>query len=172
MAMASAATKPNILFIAIDDLKPMLGCYGDTDILSPNIDKLAERGTVFLNNACQQTVCAPSRVSLMTGTYTDTTKVFDLKTMMREVNPNTLTLPEYLQKHGYETTGTGKIYDPRSVDDSFDAPSWSQIFRQNGPDEYFGEGIKKPLGGFHHPEVKKANQEFKAYLKKDRKSVV
>jgi arylsulfatase A-like enzyme len=165
-AAAMADKKPNILFIAVDDLKPMLGCYGDPDVLTPNIDKLAERGTVFLNNACQQTVCAPSRVSLMTGTYTDTSKVYDLKTMMREANPDTLTLPEYLRQHGYETTGTGKIYDPRSVDKSFDAPSWSQPFRQHGPDEYFADGISKPPGGFHNPEVKKANREFKAYLKK------
>lgn len=159
--------KPNILFIAVDDLKPMMGCYDDKDILTPNMDKLAERGTVFLNNACQQTVCAPSRVSLMTGTYTDTTGVFDLKTMMREANPDTLTLPEYLRKHGYETTGTGKIYDPRSVDKQFDAPSWSQPFRQHGPDEYFGEGFKKPQGGYHTPEVAGANREFKAYLRKE-----
>jgi arylsulfatase A-like enzyme len=165
LTASALAGKPNILFIAVDDLKPMLGCYGDTDIQTPNIDRLAERGTVFLNNACQQTVCAPSRVSLMTGTYTDTTKVFDLKTMMREVNPDTLTLPEYLQRHGYETTGTGKIYDPRSVDKEFDAPSWSQTFRQHGPDEYFADGYKKPPNGFHAPEVKKANIAFKAYLK-------
>ena len=164
-ATTLANTKPNILFIAVDDLKPMLGCYGDTDILTPNIDKLAERGIVFLNNACQQTVCGPSRASLMTGTYTDTTKVYDLKTQMREANPDTLTLPEYLQRHGYETTGTGKIYDPRSVDEQFDAPSWSIPFRQHGPDEYFAKGYKKPKSGFHNPEVAKQNKELKAYLK-------
>lgn len=164
-ASMQAATKPNILFIAVDDLKPMLGCYGDKDILTPNIDKLAAQGTVFLNNACQQSVCAPSRASLMTGTYPDTTKVFDLKTQIREANPDTLTLPEYLKQQGYETTGTGKIYDPRSVDGSFDAPSWTIPFRQHGPDEYFADGITKPQSGYHNPEVKKANREFKAYLK-------
>ena len=58
VAGAALADQPNILFIAVDDLKPMLGCYGDPDIKTPHIDKLAERGTVFLNNACQQTVCA------------------------------------------------------------------------------------------------------------------
>jgi len=166
-SFAMAAENPNILFIAVDDLKPMLGCYGDTDIQTPNIDKLAARGTVFLNNACQQTVCAPSRVSLMTGTYTDTTKVYDLKTQMREANPETLTLPEYLQRHGYQTTGTGKIYDPRSVDKQFDERSWSQPFRQHGPDEYFAKGYKKPKSGFHNPEVAKQNRELKAYMKKE-----
>ncbi|MDF7824051.1 sulfatase [Pontiellaceae bacterium B12227] len=161
------ADKPNILFIAVDDLKPMLGCYGDTDILTPNIDKLAERGTVFLNNACQQSVCGPSRASLMTGTYTDTTKVYDLKTMMREANPDTLTLTEYFIQQGYEATGTGKIFDPRSVDDQFDAPSWSVPFRQHGPDEYYAKGYKKPKSGFHNPEVAKQNKQLKAYMKKE-----
>lgn len=165
--MVGAAEKPNILFIAVDDLKPMLGCYGDPDILSPNMDKLAERGTVFLNNACQQSVCGPSRASLMTGTYTDTTKVYDLKTLIREANPDTLTLPEYLQQHGYETTGTGKVYDPRSVDKQFDVPSWSIPFRQHGPDEYYAEGYKKTKSGYRDPEVAKQNQELKAYMKEE-----
>lgn len=166
MAGAAFSGKPNILFIAVDDLKPMLGCYGDQDMITPNIDKLAQRGTVFLNNACQQSVCAPSRASLMTGTYPDTTKVYDLKTQIREANPETLTLPEYLRSQGYQTTGTGKIYDPRSVDTNFDTKSWSQPFRQNGPDEYFAKGYKKPKNGYHNPEVAKQNKELKVYLNK------
>ena len=167
LSSATLAEKPNILFIAVDDLKPMLGCYGDTEIITPNIDKLAEQGTVFLNNACQQSVCAPSRVSLMTGTYPDTTKVYDLKTQMREANPDTLTLPEYLRSKGYQTTGAGKIYDPRSVDNQFDGKSWSQPFRQHGPDEYFAKGFRKPKGGHHDPEVENQNREMKAYMKKN-----
>ncbi len=65
----------NILFIAVDDLKPILGCYGDPLIRTPNIDRLAEAGTVFLNNHCQQAVCGPSRASLMTGLRPDHTRV-------------------------------------------------------------------------------------------------
>lgn len=158
-----ADQKPNILFIAVDDLKPMLGCYGDPDVQSPNIDKLAARGLVFLNNSCQQSVCAPSRASLMTGTYPDTTKVYDLKTQMREANPDTLALPEYLRRFGYETTGVGKIYDPRSVDNVFDAPSWSQPFYQQGRGQDYAQG--KPTGGYLSPEVATAKKEFRAYLK-------
>ena len=60
---AQQQKKPNILMIAIDDLKPMLGCYGETRIITPNIDALAARGTVFLKNYCQQAVCAPTRAS-------------------------------------------------------------------------------------------------------------
>ena len=158
---------PNILMIAVDDLKPMLGCYGEEEMLTPHLDQLAKRGTVFLNNACQQSVCAPSRVSLMTGTYPDTTKVYDLKTQMREANPQTLTLPEYLITQGYETTGTGKIYDPRSVDKQYDAASWSQPFRQYEVGLFFAEEHRKPKGGYHDPEVEKQSRAMKAYLKKN-----
>jgi arylsulfatase A-like enzyme len=163
--LQAETTRPNILFIAVDDLKPLLGCYGDPDVKSPNIDRLAARGTLFLNNSCQQSVCAPSRASLMTGTYPDTTRVFDLKTQMREANKNTLTLPEYLRKHGYETTGVGKIYDPRSVDEAFDAPSWSQPFLQNGDENFYGKGLSQPQGEYQSEEVKNANLELAAYRK-------
>lgn len=156
--------RPNILFIAVDDLKPLLGCYGDANVLTPRIDSLAQRGTVFLNASCQQSVCAPSRVSLMTGTYADTTRVFDLKTQMRDANPHTLTLPEYLSQHGYETTGTGKVYDPRSVDKSFDGPSWTQRFLQNAPRETFSASTGPSVQGYHDPETKAQARAFKAYV--------
>jgi iduronate 2-sulfatase len=160
-----AASRPNILFIAVDDLKPLLGCYGDKNVLSPNIDRLASRGMVFLNNACQQAVCGPSRASLMTGTYPDTTRIYDLKTKMREANPNTLTLPEYLRNKGYETTGTGKIYDPRCTDKHYDAPSWSIPHIQYPPNEFYAKGSPKAEGEYHDPEVRKTRREFNAYVK-------
>ena len=125
----SVLNKPNILFIAVDDLKPMLRCYGENQIISPNIDKLAATGTVFLNNHCQQAICGPSRASLMTGLRPDKTKVWDLKTKMRDINPDILTIPQYFKQMGYETTGVGKIYDFRCVDDQMDEPSWSIPFQ-------------------------------------------
>jgi len=160
-----AEMRPNILFIAVDDLKPMLGCFGDANVLSPNIDKLAEGGMVFLNNSCQQSVCGPSRASLMTGCYPDTTKIYDLKTRMRDMNPEILTIPQYFRQQGYETTGTGKIYDPRCVDNQFDKPSWSQPHRQYPPDVFFAEGYAIK-GHYHNPEILAENKAFKAYLKK------
>ncbi|MCG8685596.1 MAG: sulfatase-like hydrolase/transferase, partial [Desulfobacterales bacterium] len=104
---------PNILFIAVDDLKPILGCYGDTAVFSPHIDRLAQSGTVFANNHCQQSVCAPSRVSLMTGLRPDTTEVWDLETLMRDRVPDIVTLPQYLQQFGYSSSAVGKIFDTR-----------------------------------------------------------
>ena len=117
--------KPNILFIAIDDLKPILGCYGDKLIKTPNIDRIAKNGTVFLANYCQQAVSGPTRASLMTGMRPDFTQVWDLKTRMRDVNPDIISLPQYLITQGYSTQGIGKIYDSRCVDKEMDAPSWS-----------------------------------------------
>jgi arylsulfatase A-like enzyme len=116
---------PNILFIAIDDLKPILGCYGDKQIKTPNIDRLAAMGTVFTQNYCQQAVCGPTRASIMTGLRPDHTGVWDLKTRMRDVNPDILSLPQYLISQGYTTQGIGKVYDNRCVDKQMDAPSWS-----------------------------------------------
>lgn len=117
--------KPNILFIAIDDLKPELGCYGNKLIKTPNIDRLAKMGTVFNANYCQQAVCGPTRASLMTGRRPDVTKIWDLRTQMREMNPDILTIPQYLISQGYTTSGIGKIYHPGCIDKKQDEPSWS-----------------------------------------------
>ena len=105
----AADKKLNILFITVDDLKPDLGCFGDKIAITPNIDKLASKGTIFLNNQCQQAVCAPSRVSMFTGLRPDSTKVWDLKTNMRDMLPDVVTMPQFFSKHGYETTGLGKL---------------------------------------------------------------
>ena len=118
-------SKKNILFIAVDDLKPSLGVYGDSFAKTPNIDELASLGTTFTNAHVQQAICAPSRVSLLTGLRPDLTEVWDLETQMRDRNPNILTLPQHFKNNGYKTVGMGKIFDNRSVDKGLDKPSWS-----------------------------------------------
>ena len=82
---AQQAKKTNVLFIAVDDLNTILGCYGNKMIKTPNIDRIAKNGTVFLSNYCQQAVCGPTRASIMTGMRPDYTKVWDLKTKMRDM---------------------------------------------------------------------------------------
>jgi arylsulfatase A-like enzyme len=71
--------KPNILFIAVDDLRPELGCYGNKVIKTPAIDRLAQEGVLFDRAYCQQAVCNPSRASLLTGMRPDSVKVWDLR---------------------------------------------------------------------------------------------
>lgn len=125
---SQAQERKNVVFIALDDLKPILGCYETEWIKSPNIDALAQSGTVFLNNHCQWAVCGPSRASLMLGMRPESTKVMDLKTNMREVNPEAKSLPQVFKENGYTTVARGKIYDPRCVPggrDSDDPISWS-----------------------------------------------
>lgn len=151
--------KPNILFIAVDDLKPILGCYGDKLVKSPNIDKLAKRGTVFTQSYCQQAVCGPTRASLLTGMRPDETKVWDLKTKMRDVNPKILSFPEYLISKGYSTQGLGKIYDPRCVDEDIDKPSWSVPFYKNA-NAYYAKETGKPAMNYQSPETKKLIEQY------------
>jgi len=145
-------TKMNILFIAVDDLKPVLGCYGDTLIKTPNIDRLAKRSTVFLANYCQQAVSGPTRASLMTGRRPDYTKVWDLKTRMRDINPDILSMPQYLAEQGYQSLGIGKIYDVRCVDKYQDKPSWS-IPYYKVEDQYYYKNIR-PLSNYQNPETR------------------
>lgn len=113
--------KLNVLFLVSDDLRPELGCYGNTVIKSPNIDRLAKRGMVFERAYCQQAVCSPSRSSVLTGMRPDTTKVWDLNTHFRKALPDVVTLPQLFKENGYVSRGLGKIYHG-GLDD---APSWS-----------------------------------------------
>ncbi len=151
----SLPEKPNMLFIAIDDLKPVLGSYGNHLIKTPNLDRIANNGTVFLNNHCQQAVCGPSRASIMTGMRPDYTGVWDLRTRMRDVNPDILSLPQHLISQGYTTQGIGKIYDQRCVDEYLDEPSWSVPFYR-ATDDYYPQGMGRPATGrYQDPETKR-----------------
>ncbi len=120
-AATGTGSRPNVLFIAVDDLRPELNSFGASHIHSPNIDRIAKMGMVFERAYCQQAVCSPSRSSLMTGTRPDSTKVWDLVTHFRAAEPNIVTLPEHFRKNGYFVQGMGKIYHP-----GYDDPqSWS-----------------------------------------------
>lgn len=154
-ANAQQTKKPNILFIAIDDLKPTLGAYDDSYAITPVLDKFSEKAAVFLNNHCQQAVCGPSRASLMTGKRPDYTKVRDLKTRMRDVNPDILAIPQYFKENGYLTLGTGKIYDPRCVDKDIDKPSWSIPFYKEKNLKYPEEYGEPAFGYYQNKEIKK-----------------
>jgi arylsulfatase A-like enzyme len=152
--VAQQSRKPNILFIAVDDLKPIMGCYGNKIIKTPNIDRLARMGTMFNNNYCQQSVCGPTRASLMTGMRPDYTKVWDLKTQMRDINPDIVTLPQYLISQGYNTVGTGKIFHPSSAIKKIDPVSWNMPYMEAKASDY-ANGLGDPANKqYQKPENK------------------
>jgi len=130
------AQQRNILFIAVDDLKPITGCYGDRHAVTPGIDRLAREGITFQNCYCQQAVSAPSRASLLTGLYPDKTRVWDLVTDFRQVNPNAVSLPQHLKSYGYEAAAIGKIFHIESAGPGHDAPSWSIPYRNAKNKQY------------------------------------
>ncbi|MCP4786734.1 MAG: sulfatase [Fuerstiella sp.] len=117
-----AAKKVNVLFLAIDDLRPELGCYGHPLARSPNIDQLAAQGLLFNRAYCQEAICSPSRASLMTGMRPDSLGVTENVTYFRDAKPDVVTLPQHFHEHGYETISVGKIYHARMTDDE---KSWS-----------------------------------------------
>lgn len=153
--------RPNVLFIAVDDLKPELGCYGNPMIITPNIDRLAERATVFLEAHCQQAVCAPSRVSLLTGLRPDNTQVWDLQTQMRDKRPDVVTLPQLFKQNGYISAGIGKIFDFRSVDWQMDAVSWSRPYYRIGREYYYNE-TPPILYWYQDPETRRIAEKYLA----------
>lgn len=123
-SQAFGQAKPNILFIAIDDLRPELGCYGSPIAKSPHIDRLAAEGLKFNRAYCQQAICSPSRASLMTGARPDTIGVIENTAYFRDLNPDIVTLPQHLVANGYETVYCGKIYHAKMTDNE---RSWSRV---------------------------------------------
>lgn len=100
----------NVLMIAVDDLRPELGCYGQSYMHTPHIDALAASGVRFDRAYCQVAVCGASRASLMSGCRPETTGCWDYKTLMRSKMPHVLSLPQHFRQQGYQTTFIGKIY--------------------------------------------------------------
>lgn len=126
---SAADPKLNVLFIAVDDLRPELGCYGAKHIQSPNIDRLAARGLLFERAYCQVAVCNPSRNSLLSGARPDTTRIFNNQTFLHQTMPGVLTLPRHFKNNGYTTLSLGKIFhhserEPGDVPESWSEPAW------------------------------------------------
>jgi len=148
-----ADNKKNILFIAIDDLKPLLSNYGHNEMHTPNFDRLAKMGVTFTHAYVQQAVCGPSRASVMTGVPPDRTRVWDLHTDFREVSPDLISMPEYLISQGYETTAIGKIYHKGSASPGHDGKSWSiPHIIPNNYDSLYGAPA---LGYYQDPKTKR-----------------
>jgi iduronate 2-sulfatase len=129
---ASASTKPNVLFIAVDDLRTSLGAYGDPLALTPNLDRLARESRLFERAYTMQAVCGPARTAILTGRLPDHNRTWHNRNLFRATNPDTVTLPQLFKNHGYHTQAMGKIFsgDARELDPA----SWSvpEILRQEG----------------------------------------
>ena len=121
-----AQKSPNILFINIDDLRPQLGCYGEKQMHTPNIDALASEGVLFEKAYCQSPLCGPSRASFMTGQYPQSIQVYNNKVHFRDKKPDIVTMPQFFKNKGYNAFGFGKIYHPPMHDDA----SWTEPIQQ------------------------------------------
>jgi len=117
--------KPNILFIAVDDLRPELNCFGESHILSPNIDIIASEGLTFQNAYCNVPVCGASRASLLTGIRPTRNRFLNYLTWVDEEAPDVVTLPRHFRDHGYYTISNGKVFHHQY--DSKD--SWDENWR-------------------------------------------
>ncbi len=129
---ASAADqrdKPNVLFIAVDDLNDWISALGGhPQGATPNIDRLVKRGVLFRNAHCAAPACNPSRAALMTGLHPSGTGVYLNSNPWRPVLPDVVTLPQHFTKHGYRVGGSGKIYHGRYEDDA----SWQHYLKKGG----------------------------------------
>lgn len=119
------ADKPNVLFIAVDDLNDWIGVLGGhPQSVTPNIDRLCKRGMLFTNAHCAAPACNPSRAALMTGIRPSTSGVYLNSNPWRPVMPEAVTIPQHFMKHGYTALGSGKIYHGRYPDPA----SWDTYF--------------------------------------------
>ena len=122
---ANADERYNALFIIVDDLRPWLGCYGHSEIHTPNIDRLAERGVLFNRAYCQLPLCNPSRASILTGLRPETTRIFTNSGDFREILPDVVDLQQYFEQNGYATHAVGKVAHERVS--SKPGPLWQAL---------------------------------------------
>lgn len=140
----TAATKPNVLFIAVDDLNDWIGCLGGhPQSVTPNFDRLAANGMLFTNAHCTAPSCNPSRTAIMSGRSPDRTGMYNNAQKMRDVMPDEVLLPKYFSNHGYWSAGSGKL-----LHYVIDPQSWDEYFPEKSKDDPFPRTFlpeKRPL---------------------------
>ena len=138
-------SKPNVLFIAMDDLNDWIGCMGGhPQTITPHLDRLAKSGVLFTNAHCPAPACNPSRSAIFTGRAPNVSGLYDNRQQMREIMPNEVLIPQYFRHHGYEARGSGKM-----LHYFIDADSW---------DAYFPEAkSENPLPWTFYPSTRPVN---------------
>jgi len=143
-ARAEDAQRPNVLFISMDDLNDWIGCMGgNSQTITPNLDRLAASGTLFTNAHCPGAACNPSRTSIMTGLSPHTSGLYENEQSMREVLPDAELLPQHFRNHGYHASGSGKI-----LHYFIDARSWDEYFPEKETESPFPRTLypdKRPV---------------------------
>jgi arylsulfatase A-like enzyme len=143
-ASAEETRRPNVLFIAVDDLNDWIGCLGGHPLArTPNIDRLAAGGMLFTNAHCAAPACNPSRTAIMTGISPHKSGLYDNRQKMREVLPDAELIPKYFMRNGYWSAGSGKI-----LHYFIDARSWDEYFPQKWRENPFPRTLypeKRPV---------------------------
>jgi uncharacterized sulfatase len=141
---AATAQHPNVLFLVVDDLNTALGCYGNPDVRSPNIDRLAARGVRFDRAYAQYPLCNPSRVSFLSGRRPETSGVYVLTIPARKALPDAIMLPQFFRQQGYYAAGAGKVFHNLRGNDT---DSWDHYQDGEGEDAQEQAAIKSRYGG-------------------------
>jgi iduronate 2-sulfatase len=144
----AAPKKFNVLFISADDMNCDLGVYGNSQVKTPNLDRLAKRGVVFERAYCQQSLCGPSRASVMTGMRPEEIGILSNKNDLRVKNPKVVTLGQAYRQNGYFSARAGKIYhygNPSMIgSDGHDDPqTWDEKYNPIGIDRSQQENITR-----------------------------
>jgi len=138
----SQQSPPNVLLIAVDDLNDFIGGMGHPDAITPNLDKLIERGTLFANAQCQAPMCSPSRVAIMTGLRPSTTGIYgflpdDFIQDTNEATRNVSLMPQYFKDAGYHTMAIGKVFHEHAPEGLFDESGGRERGFGPSPSQHF-----------------------------------
>ncbi|WP_282135211.1 sulfatase [Seonamhaeicola maritimus] len=167
IGLSFAQEQPNVLIFLVDDLRNDLGCYGNTEVKSPNIDALAENGILFNKAYCQQAICAPSRMSILTGLRPESIGIYDIFTPMRKVRKDIISMPQFFKANNYKTVSIGKVYhhsrDDKSVwDVYFEKERNSYVKKESIEDlELQKQSGKKVVKGVAFEDADVADEAYK-----------
>jgi arylsulfatase A-like enzyme len=160
--------KPNVLFIAVDDLRPQLGCYSFESMRTPNIDRLASQGTIFERAYCMVPTCGASRASLMTGIRPARNRFVNYLTWAEKDAPGITTLNTHFKSHGYYTVSNGKVFHhPEDNAQGWSEPAWQPTgvpwYRRPENQAIHAQRSKQPGGRGRGPAYESADVADGAY---------